>query len=48
MEVYRLMITRFNWPLATALSFVVLAVVLTSVGALFYLFRDRLGDAYVD
>jgi spermidine/putrescine transport system permease protein len=46
MEVYRLMITRFNWPLATSLAFVVLVVVLLSVGVVFYVFRDYLGDAY--
>lgn len=46
MEVYRLMVGRFNWPLATALAFVVLAVVLISVGAVFYVFRNSLGDVY--
>lgn len=46
MEVYRLMVTRFNWPLATALAFVVLSVVLLSVVVVGYLFRDHLSDAY--
>lgn len=46
MEVYRLMITRFNWPLATALSFVVLVVVLASVGLLFIVSGDSLGESY--
>nr|WP_197052372.1 ABC transporter permease subunit [Halobellus rufus] len=46
MEVYRLMVTRFNWPLATALSFVVLLVVLASVSLLFFVTDDNLGDAY--
>ncbi|WP_220581809.1 ABC transporter permease [Haloarcula nitratireducens] len=46
MEVYRLMVTRFNWPLATALSFVVLLVVLASVSLLFFVSDDNLGDAY--
>ncbi|MEA5389213.1 ABC transporter permease subunit [Haloarculaceae archaeon H-GB11] len=46
MEVYRLMISRFNWPLATALSFVVLVVVLASVSVLFVAIGDKLGENY--
>lgn len=46
MEVYRLMISRFNWPLATALSFVVLVVVLASVSVLFLAIGDKLGENY--
>lgn len=46
MEVYRLMISRFNWPLATALSFVVLVVVLASVSVLFVALGNKLGENY--
>lgn len=46
MEVYRLMLSRFNWPLATALAFVVLVVVLASVAVLFVAIGDKLGESY--
>lgn len=46
-EVERLMIRQFNWPVASALSIVLLVIVLVTILVLFNLINRRGGEIYV-